>query len=234
MNFNLNAAKALLGAAVVAGAVTAISQPASAISFNTSAGPTSSFSGVTTVGFENVNVVVPSGSSGSSVSATGYTENGIKFTGGGIAKGSVSGQFASPPGSNNYLTLGGPTDFSPVTIALGGLKGYFGMFVGSLDTYNTIEFLKAGVSKAIFGGAALPPTNPNGNKSVGVYYNFFGDSNSDLFDTVKLSSTSPAFEVDNIATRTAIPTPALLPGLIGMGVAAWRKRRGESAEQAEA
>ncbi|MFM7471148.1 MAG: PTPA-CTERM sorting domain-containing protein [Nodosilinea sp.] len=26
----------------------------------------------------------------------------------------------------------------------------------------------------------------------------------------------------------AVPTPALLPGLIGMGVAAWRKRQGES------
>jgi len=32
----------------------------------------------------------------------------------------------------------------------------------------------------------------------------------------------------------AVPTPALLPGLIGMGVAAWRKRKGESAAQAEA
>ena len=34
MNFNSNTAKALLGAAVVAGAVTAIAQPASAISFS--------------------------------------------------------------------------------------------------------------------------------------------------------------------------------------------------------
>jgi hypothetical protein len=29
---------------------------------------------------------------------------------------------------------------------------------------------------------------------------------------------------------TPIPTPALLPGLLGMGVAAWRKRNGEAAE----
>jgi len=33
---------------------------------------------------------------------------------------------------------------------------------------------------------------------------------------------------------TAVPTPALLPGLIGMGVAAWRKRKGEAAEQVKA
>jgi hypothetical protein len=31
-----------------------------------------------------------------------------------------------------------------------------------------------------------------------------------------------------------IPTPALLPGLIGMGVAAVRKRKGEAEESAEA
>ncbi|HIK44195.1 MAG TPA: PTPA-CTERM sorting domain-containing protein [Leptolyngbyaceae cyanobacterium M65_K2018_010] len=32
--------------------------------------------------------------------------------------------------------------------------------------------------------------------------------------------------VDDVSS-TPIPTPALLPGLIGMGVAAWRKRQGE-------
>jgi len=36
------------------------------------------------------------------------------------------------------------------------------------------------------------------------------------------------------AELTSIPTPALLPGLIGMGLAAWRKRKGESVEQSEA
>ena len=33
--------------------------------------------------------------------------------------------------------------------------------------------------------------------------------------------------VDNAST-TAVPTPALLPGLIGLGVSVWRKRKGES------
>lgn len=32
-------------------------------------------------------------------------------------------------------------------------------------------------------------------------------------------------------TQTAVPTPALLPGLIGMGIAAWRKRKGELIEE---
>ncbi len=228
MNFNLNAAKALLGAAVVAGGVIAISQPASAISFNITAGPTSSVSGVTTVDFSDGTGTLPAS----------YTEEGISFTGGGIRTGSLGGQYAAPPGlgnNNPYLTLGGTSEPSPVTIALGGLKGYFGLFVSSIDSYNSIEFLKADVRQALFGegGTALSP-NPTGDQSVGQYYNFFGDNNSDLFDKVVLRSSQAALEVDNIATRAAIPTPALLPGLIGMGVAAWRKRRGESAEQAEA
>lgn len=37
-----------------------------------------------------------------------------------------------------------------------------------------------------------------------------------------------------IATKaTAVPTPALLPGLIGMGVAAFRKRRKAQTEAVE-
>ncbi len=224
MNFNLNSVKALLGAAVVAGGVTAISQPASAISVNTGGiaspnnGLISSYGGVTTLNFNSDPL-------------------GPRSGGGNIVNGSTS-TYASPPGdTSNYLTVGS-NGSETATLDLGGLKGYFGLFVGSLDTYNTIEFINtiAGTSKAFTGGmvAALTGTPSTGNQSVGVYYNFFGDSNSDLFNKVELSSTSPAFEVDNIATRTAIPTPALLPGLIGMGVAAWRKRRGESAEQTQA
>jgi hypothetical protein len=34
----------------------------------------------------------------------------------------------------------------------------------------------------------------------------------------------------SIADIAAVPTPALLPGLVGLGVAAWRKRKGATAE----
>ncbi|MFM7450149.1 MAG: PTPA-CTERM sorting domain-containing protein [Leptolyngbyaceae cyanobacterium] len=42
-----------------------------------------------------------------------------------------------------------------------------------------------------------------------------------------------AYDADNLSyaqNSTVVPTPALLPGLIGMGIAAWRKRKGEAAE----
>ncbi|GEM_PF-2782496 len=38
--------------------------------------------------------------------------------------------------------------------------------------------------------------------------------------------------LENDSDPRAIPTPALLPGLIGMGVAAWRKRSHGQAETA--
>ena len=38
--------------------------------------------------------------------------------------------------------------------------------------------------------------------------------------------------ISNFSAPTAIPTPALLPGLIGLGVAALRKRKAEAVEQA--
>ena len=50
---------------------------------------------------------------------------------------------------------------------------------------------------------------------------------NNVLDTTKSGSTYSA-------DLTSIPTPALLPGLVGMGLAAWRKRKGESVEQSEA
>jgi len=248
MNFNLNAAKALLGAAVVASAVTAVSQPASAITVNTGGTPSpnngqvSNLTGdpaLTTINF-NGSTTLPSGVT-------------VGATGGKIVSGSVANKYASPPGdTSNYLTVGSsPTPATEsATFDLGGPKGYFGLFVGSLDTYNSIQFLLGDVPKTILNGVlkgvltsvskaegvftgtdvqTVTGITANGDQAVGVYYNFFADNNSDLFDKVVLRSTQAAFEVDNIAFRQAIPTPALLPGLIGMGVAAFRKRKSEEA-----
>jgi hypothetical protein len=41
-----------------------------------------------------------------------------------------------------------------------------------------------------------------------------------------------SLKIDNVAggVATAVPTPALLPALLGMGAAALRKRKGEAAE----
>jgi hypothetical protein len=45
------------------------------------------------------------------------------------------------------------------------------------------------------------------------------------------SQTSRSSDFSLSLNATAVPTPALLPGLVGLGVAALRKRKGEGAEK---
>ena len=62
------------------------------------------------------------------------------------------------------------------------------------------------------------------------FYGFTGIS----FDEIQVSGSGNFALLDNLqlGAATAIPTPALLPGLVGLGVAALRKRKAEAAEQA--
>lgn len=46
-----------------------------------------------------------------------------------------------------------------------------------------------------------------------------------------LESLNQTYATFAVVPSTSIPTPALLPGLLGMGIAAWKKRKGEPAEQ---
>jgi hypothetical protein len=61
---------------------------------------------------------------------------------------------------------------------------------------------------------------------------FFGDGTKavgELAQLVEISGSPGVFGYS--ATFTAVPTPALLPGLIGLGVAALRRKNEESAEE---
>ena len=63
--------------------------------------------------------------------------------------------------------------------------------------------------------------------TTGAYTLGFGVFNA--LDNVNSSTLS----IDNVSTGvTPVPTPALLPGLIGLGVVALRKRKAEAVEQA--
>jgi hypothetical protein len=65
------------------------------------------------------------------------------------------------------------------------------------------------------------------NFSDGRSYNGFG-----TLDITKAAQGNVSFEMSQDVE--AIPTPALLPGLIGMGVAALRRRKGDDSEAAAA
>ncbi|MBF2025812.1 MAG: PTPA-CTERM sorting domain-containing protein [Oscillatoriales cyanobacterium C42_A2020_001] len=82
-------------------------------------------------------------------------------------------------------------------------------------------------------GTTQTLTNTNSSSFIG----FIADPGS-VFTSLSIASVNPELEVyptvNDLLIGTAIPTPALLPGLISMGMAVWRKRKAELASDREA
>ena len=167
-----------------------------------------------------------------------YTGNGN------IVTGSSTGLYAAPynnalmgaPDATEYFTT--PIDTSVLWSMVdfgGSTYNYAGLFWGSVDTYNQVEFLNSGlvVAEGTWAGQQILSPNPaNGNQSApytNLYVNFYNVPN---FDAIRFTSfsgyggSSPfAFELDNLAVGV-IPAPgALLLGLIGLGALRLKSRR---------
>ena len=111
---------------------------------------------------------------------------------------------------------GGPATFS---INSGLELTSLSFYLGSLDNFNTISFYDGGTLVQAYTGTNLTIPNPaNGNQGSGLtnrrYFFTFGAA--DHVNTVVFSSTSPAFEFDNIAAAwtSAVPEPATWTMLI--------------------
>ncbi len=142
-----------------------------------------------------------------------------------LATGSQSGLYAQPFGTNTqYLSVPHPSASTlSADFTLGTVANYFGLFWGSIDSYNFVSFYLNNTLVASFSGSAIVGQFADGNQlsySSNRYINF--DFVSESFDRVRLTSHGFAFESDNHAFRklVAVTEPSaallLLLGLISL------------------
>jgi hypothetical protein len=156
------------------------------------------------------------------------------FSGDGAVVGppSVSGSYASPSGdATPYLSTGftGSAGTKTEVLTLDGLHNYFGLYWGSIDSYNTIEFYQgATLVGSITGNMVGAPANGNqadGNQNR--YVNIVSNSALTNFDSIRFVTGSPAFEVDNFALTAAVPEAStwamMILGFLGVGFFGYRK-----------
>jgi hypothetical protein len=157
------------------------------------------------------------------------------FGDGALVTGSVSGRYATPLGiSDTYLSIPYDQSSGSATFLTPGSYNDFGLYWGSVDTYNSIAFYNGANLVGDFSGSSIsPPLLADGNQTAWTsnrYVNFFF-TGSDQYDRIVITSTNYAFESDNHAfgnVRTSVPEPEALSlfalGLLGLGFATRRKK----------
>ena len=120
------------------------------------------------------------------------------------------------------------TDFpqSAAVVFGEGTYNYLGLFWGSMDNYNSIDFYLGSFENspvATVTGSQVSLDSANGGQTDpldNAYVNIYGIPD---FDRIKLTSTNYAFEFDNLAV---VPVPAaVILGVLGLGVAGIKLRK---------
>lgn len=159
-----------------------------------------------------------------------FIDGGATFSGSGVVmnnggQGSL-GLYATPFGdATNYIAvLGGGSE----RIAFSSLKTSFGLYWGSVDTYNLLTFYDGNVSVATITGADVdPPMKANGDQTEYASNGYVLISALPRFDRVLAASGANSFEFDNVVAGGAVPEPStwamLLLGFAGLGFARFRR-----------
>ncbi len=140
-----------------------------------------------------------------------------------FVQGNVSGQWAAPVAdSTTFLTIGSLDRPGTVTISFSEPIRYFGLYMASPDSYNSISFFdNAGLIRTFAGNALINPGN--GDQTIADYLNFYTVGGS--ITEIVMSSSSAAFETDSHSYET-VPEPGTLGTLgLGLAVAALMARR---------
>lgn len=237
-----NCVRSTFVATAILAAVTSGNESAQAFSISSSPAP----AGSSVVDFESatLNSTVNGFSSGLASYSASPGSDGIVVQGNDLSFPEPLYRAPSSGATGKYLSIGsfgGST--ADVTINLATTAQYFGLLWGSIDTYNEVEFFNNGISVGLFTGANVAALLGVGVDADAERFVSFASQNSgEFFNSVVLRSLAGtgigigpiAFESDNHTFQQAIPTPALLPGLIALGVGMVRKRKAEASAESEA
>ena len=158
--------------------------------------------------------------------------NGATFSGTGLVvfnNNQGSGGVYAFPAFDNTIYMAVLAD-KQETISYSAAQKSFGLYWGSIDTYNTIQFFNGNTSVASYNGGTLGlAVNPFGDQGAPAsnQYVTFSDL---IFDRVVLGSIGQnSFEFDNVnSVVAAVPEPAtwamMILGFLGVGFAAYRRK----------
>lgn len=137
---------------------------------------------------------------------------------------SGTSQSASPYGiDSDFLSVPNPIRSGTATMTLDASYNYLGLYWGSVDDYNSIDFFDGNNLVASISGHQVHEDilahGGQGSWESNRYINFFFTDGM-TFDSYSLTSTNYAFESDNHAYgNVAVSEPATL-ALFGLGLAA--------------
>jgi hypothetical protein len=148
---------------------------------------------------------------------------------------SVLGKYAQPAGdATSFLTVSYPSATGAVHLFFTNPENYFGHYWGSMDSYNSVTFLKNNDQIATYSGtniASLTELVANGHQQSASSNRFIEfNLGAGFYDEVILSTTGYGFEIDNIAFGDP-PLPVFEPGTLIVlgsslyGLAFVRRRR---------